>query len=93
MRRDFRETKHAVCGRRYYLQTTNTPRRAAGSIPPKDPLPWLNDGTTYRNDYTPKGLMLLPPAGYDPASPFPFDATTEYRWARTRLVARLLAAP
>ncbi len=58
-----------------------TPARPAGSIPAKDPLPWLNDGTTYRNDYTPKGLMLLPPAGYDPASPFPFDSTTEYRCA------------
>ncbi|KXZ53275.1 hypothetical protein GPECTOR_7g1169 [Gonium pectorale] len=65
--------------RTQYVPKEGEPRVAPGSIPPKDPLPWLNDGTTYRNDYTPKPLALVPPADYDPAQPFPFDSTTEYR--------------
>nr|8GLV_5F Chain 5F, Flagellar associated protein [Chlamydomonas reinhardtii]8GLV_7B Chain 7B, Flagellar associated protein [Chlamydomonas reinhardtii]8GLV_Gs Chain Gs, Flagellar associated protein [Chlamydomonas reinhardtii] len=65
--------------RAHYIPKEGEPRVGPGTIPPKDPLPWLNDGTTYRNDYAPKGLALLAPADYDPYNPFPFGGTTEYR--------------
>lgn len=60
------------------------PKEAAARVPPgvpepRDALPWLNDGTTYRNAHVAKPLMLLPAADAAPHNPYPFGGSTEYR--------------
>lgn len=61
-----------------------TPKKAAAQEPRgetlvRGPMPWLNDGTTYQNQYIPKPITLRPILHDERPTPMPFEGTTEYR--------------